>query len=74
MRSLFIGCSLFYVFIGGIFLQDKIEPDVAPLIVFPAGVLIYFLSWIIFKYTIGRIIVTISAIGLIFIILAIFLV
>lgn len=69
-----IGCSLFYILIGGILLQDRIDPDVAPLIAFPAGLLIYFLSWIIYKYTIGRMVVMLSAGSLILLILAIFLI
>ena len=68
-----VGCSLFFVLIGGSLLQDRIEPNVAPLIVFPAGLLIYFLSWIIYKYTIGRIVVMLSAISLILLILVMFL-
>ena len=68
-----IGCSLFFILMGGVFLHDQIEPDIAPLIVIPAGLLIYFLSWKIYKFKLGKIVVAISAIGLGLLILAIFL-
>ena len=69
-----IGCSLFFILIGGVLLQDKIDPNVAPLIVIPAGLLIYFLSWKIYKFKAGKIVVVISTLGLGLLILTAFLI
>lgn len=71
--NLCIGCSLFYLLIGDLILQDRMDPKLAPFVVFPAGLLIYFLAWKIYKYTVGKTLVILSAISLIVLILALFL-
>lgn len=73
-----IGCSLFYVVIGWSILHDRIESDAVnmafELVVIPTSLLIYFVAWKIYKFKVGKLIVLFSALSLVLLILAVFLI
>ena len=73
-----VGCSLFFILMSWLILEGRTEPDdelnmALGLTVIPASLLIYFFAWAMYKYKIGRIIVTISAVSLVLLILVLFL-
>lgn len=73
-----VGCSLFFILMSWLVLEGRIESDdelnmVLGLAVIPVSLFIYFFAWTMYKYAMGRIIVTISAVGLVLLILFLFL-